>query len=120
MEGVGSMIKVAMEVRELLLKEGINPTIINGRFIKPIDTAALKEACETHKLIVSMEENVASGGYGEAMASYMHQNELHNDLYMVAIPDRFIEQGSIDELRAEIHMDAASIAKEILEKIQKA
>lgn len=116
---VGSMVKIAMEVRESLLLEGLNPTVINGRFIKPIDTDAVERACAKHKLIVTMEENVASGGYGETIASYMQQKGLRNELYMVAIPDRFIEQGSIDELREEIQMDASSITKQILEKMHK-
>jgi len=116
---VGSMVKTAVEVRDLLLLEGVNATIINGRFIKPFDTQAVDLACEKHTLIVTMEENVLSGGYGEAIASYMKQNNFHNDIYMVAIPDRFIEQGSIDELKKEIQMDAASITNQILEKLHK-
>lgn len=116
---VGSMVKTAMEVRELLLAKGVNATIINGRFIKPIDTVAIDLACAKHKLIVTMEENVASGGYGETVASYLQQKGFTNDIYMVAIPDKFIEQGSIDELRAEIEMDAQSITKRILETLHK-
>lgn len=116
---VGSMVKTAMEVRELLLAKGVKATIVNGRFIKPIDTDAVDLACAKHKLIVTMEENVASGGYGETVASYMQQKGFTNDIYMVAIPDRFIEQGSIDELRAEIEMDAQSITKRILETLHK-
>ena len=116
---VGSMVKTAVEVREKLLASGVNATVINGRFIKPIDTIAVDEACMKHKLIVTMEENVISGGYGETIASYMQQKGYHNDIYMVAIPDRFIEQGSIDELRAEIQMDATCITKQILEKLHK-
>ncbi len=116
---VGSMVKSAIEVRALLQQKGVNATIINGRFIKPIDTDAVDLACAKHKLIVTMEENVASGGYGETVASYMQQKGFTNDIYMVAIPDRFIEQGSIDELRAEIEMDAQSITKRILETLHK-
>ena len=115
---VGSMVKTAEEVRELLLEQGISPTIINGRFIKPIDVKAVQEACKTHRLIVTLEENVASGGYGEAIASYMKQSGLDNELYLVAVPDRFIEHGSVDQLKQEIEMDAPSILKGILERIR--
>ncbi len=115
---VGSMVKTAEEVRKILAEKGITPTIINGRFIKPIDEEAVKTACAAHKLIVTLEENVAAGGYGEAVASYMKQEGLHNDLYLVAIPDRFIEHGSIDQLKQEIHMDAPAIAEGILERIR--
>ncbi len=115
---VGSMVKTAEEVRKILLEQGIYPTIINGRFIKPIDEEAVGKACKDHKLIVTLEENVASGGYGEAIASYMKQSGLDNDLYLAAIPDRFIEHGSVDQLKEEIGLDAASIAKGILERIR--
>ena len=115
---VGSMVKTAVEVRELLLEQGINPTVVNGRFIKPIDEEAIKEACKTHKLIVTLEENVASGGYGEAVASYMKQSGYENDLYLAAIPDRFIEHGSVPQLMEEIQMDAPCIAKGIVERIR--
>ena len=115
---VGSMVKTAVDVRELLLEQGISPTVINGRFIKPIDEEAVADACKTHRLIVTLEENVASGGYGEAIASYMKQSGLDNELYLVAIPDRFIEHGSVDQLKQEIEMDAPSIVKGILERIR--
>ena len=115
---VGSMVKTAEEVRKALLEQGISPTVINGRFIKPIDEAAVLEACRTHKLIVTLEENVAAGGYGEAIAAFMKREKLDNDLYLVAIPDRFIEHGSIDQLKQEIEMDAPAIVKGILERIR--
>ena len=112
------MVKTAEEVRELLLAQGISPTVINGRFIKPIDEQAVSEACKTHKLIVTLEENVASGGYGEAVVSYMKRAGYENDVYLIAIPDRFIEHGSIDQLKEEIQMDAPCISKGILERIR--
>ena len=115
---VGSMVKTAEEVRKALLEHGISPTVINGRFIKPIDEAAVLEACKTHKLIVTLEENVASGGYGEAIAACMKRQKLTNDLYLVAIPDKFIEHGSIDQLKQEIGMDASAIVQGILERIR--
>ena len=115
---VGSMVKTAVEVRELLLEQGITPTIINGRFIKPIDEEAVAKVCGTHKLIVIMEENVASGGFGEAVALFMKQQNFTNNFYSVAIPDRFIEHGSIDELKQEISMDAPAVVKGILERLR--
>ena len=115
---VGSMVKTAEEVRNTLTEQGINPTVINGRFMKPIDEDAVLKACSTHKLIVSLEENVAAGGYGEAIATFMKREKLTNDLYMVAIPDRFIEHGSIDQLKQEIEMDTPAIVKGILERIR--
>ncbi len=115
---VGSMVKTAEEVRKALVEHGIAPTVINGRFIKPIDEEAVAEACRTHRMIVTMEENVAAGGYGEAVASYMQRAHLSNDFYLVSIPDRFVDHGSVDQLKQEIGMDAPSIVKGILERIR--
>ncbi len=115
---VGSMVKTAEEVRVALVEQGIYPTIINGRFIKPIDEEAIAEACKSHQLIVTLEENVAAGGYGEAVAAYMKRAHFCNDLYTVAIPDRFVEHGSVDQLKQELGMDAPSIVKDILERIR--
>lgn len=115
---VGSMVKTAEEVRVALAEQGIYPTIINGRFIKPIDEEAVAEACKSHQLIVTLEENVAAGGYGEAVAAYMKRAHFDNDLYSVAIPDRFVEHGSVDQLKQELGMDAPSIVKDILERIR--
>ena len=112
-----NMVKTAEEVRDILLEKGISPTVINGRFIKPIDEEAVAKACSNHKLIVTMEENVLSGGYGEAVALFMKEKHMDNDFYPVAIPDRFIEHGSIELLKQEIGMDAPAVAKGILERM---
>lgn len=115
---VGSMVKTAEEVRKILLEKGVRITVINGRFIKPIDEEAVAKACSSHKLIVAMEENVAAGGYGEAIATFMEKNGFQNDFYHVCIPDRFVEHGSIDQLKEEIDMDACTIANTIMNSIR--
>ena len=62
---IGSMVKTAEEVQKLLHEKGYKASIINARFIKPIDEEAVLSACEDHEMIVTMEENVQSGGFGE-------------------------------------------------------
>lgn len=114
---VGSMVEIAVEVRTLLLQQGVSVTVVNGRFIKPIDEEAVRKACATHRLIVTLEDNAAIGGYGQRVAAFMEAAKLHNELYAVAVPDRFIEHGSVELLRQELHIDAPAIAKGILERI---
>ena len=70
----------------------------------------------SHKLIVTMEENVLSGGFGEKVCDYMKTMEYTNKLIMVGIPDEYVEHGNVDQLRQDIHMDADSI----IERIKKA
>lgn len=111
---VGSMVKVALEVRRQLKEMGYACSLTNARFVKPIDEAALKEACPEHKLIVTMEENVASGGYGEKVRAYV--DSLHTDttVLCIAIPDEYVEHGNVELLKKEVGIDADSITKKIV------
>lgn len=111
---VGSMVKVAETVRELLLKKGYSVSLINARFVKPIDEDAVLEACENHDLIVTMEENVKTGGYGEKVLSCMVDNNKKNRYMCVAIPDEYVEHGNVELLKKEIGIDAQSIADRII------
>ena len=72
---VGSMVKTALEVRSALAKKGYGCSIINARFVKPIDTGIIDEALTSHELIVTMEENVASGGFGEKVRDYLAEKK---------------------------------------------
>ncbi len=114
---VGSMVKTAEAVREALLQKGHKVSIVNARFVKPIDTESVDEACRNHSLIVTMEENVACGGYGEKVLEYMSQKEYHNKFLNISIPDAYVEHGNPDLLKKEIGIDADSIVTKILEHI---
>ncbi len=114
---VGSMVKTAEAVYVKLKEAGKNVSLINGRFVKPIDEEAVQEACKNHSLIVAMEENVASGGYGEKILTCMQRNGVDSAFLNVSIPDVYVEHGSVDLLKKEIGLDADSITKRILEKL---
>ena len=112
---VGSMVKTAVDVHSKLKEEGLNCSLNNGRFVKPIDEEALKKAAENHSLIVTMEENVASGGYGEKVREYLDSIKSDCKVLTIAIPDKFVEHGSVDQLYKEIGMDADSVVARIKE-----
>ena len=112
---IGSMVKTAVDVHKQLKDEGYNCSLNNGRFVKPIDEEALKEAAETHSLIVTMEENVASGGFGEKVREYLDSIKADCKVLAIAIPDKFVEHGSVDQLYKEIGMDADSVVARIKE-----
>ena len=114
---VGSMVKTAETVRELLKAKGYNASLINARFVKPIDEAAVLEACENHKLIVSMEENVRSGGFGEKVLNCLSDNNKSNDYLNISIPDAYVEHGNVELLKKEIGLDAESIAAAIIRSL---
>ena len=112
---VGSMVKTALAVREALQLKGYACSIINARFVKPIDTEILNEAVKDHSLIVTMEENVASGGFGEKVREYLDESEYQGSLLTISIPDEYVEHGNVEILREEVGIDAYSIQRRIEE-----
>ena len=110
---IGTMVETAMEVEELLAKDGIDATVVNLRFAKPLDYEMLDEVLDYHSLIVTMEENVLSGGVGEHICRYVELHSTGVRVVACGIPDKFIHQGSIKELLEETWMDAQSIYQKI-------
>ena len=111
---VGSMVKTAENVRDALKEKGYGVSLINARFVKPIDEDAVREACKEHMLIVTMEENVATGGYGEKVLDFMNRNNLRNRYLNISIPDVYVEHGNVELLKQEIGIDAKGITERIL------
>ena len=112
---VGSMVKTAEKVRKELKAKGRKVSLINARFVKPIDTQAVDEACVNHTLIVTMEENVANGGYGEKVLEHMSRQGHQNRFLNISIPDAYVEHGNPEILKEEIGIDAASVVRRIEE-----
>ena len=116
---LGSMVKTAEQVRELLHESGYKCSLINARFAKPIDDHAVKWAAENHKLLVSMEENVLSGGYGEKVLSYLTMEHPHKRVINIALPDTYIEHGNVEILKKETGIDAQSVFERIQREKQR-
>ena len=115
---VGSMVKTAEEVRRLIREAGYGCSLINARFVKPIDEKAVDYAKKHHGITAAMEENVASGGYGERVREYFDTLPGEGELLNFAIPDEYVEHGNVDLLKKEIGIDAASIAGAILARLK--
>lgn len=112
---VGSMVKTAEEVWASLKEQGYECSLVNARFVKPIDEELIREALSEHSLIVTMEENVASGGFGEKVRAYVDSLETTSEVLTVTIPDEYVEHGNVDALKKEIGIDAESITARIME-----
>ena len=106
---VGSMVETAVEVREKLKADKINATLVNARFIKPLDTKILDRLALKHKKIVTMEENVKNGGFGMAVSEYMQKYHPEVKVQIIALPDAFITHGNPKLLKAKAGIDADSI-----------
>ncbi|MBD5478325.1 MAG: 1-deoxy-D-xylulose-5-phosphate synthase [Lachnospiraceae bacterium] len=116
---VGSMVKTAEAVRDILKKAGHSCSLVNARFVKPLDEAMVEKAAAGHDLLVTMEENVASGGFGERVQSFLNDKALAAEELSIAIPDAYVEHGSVELLKKELLMDADSVAARIMEKLKK-
>lgn len=110
---VGSMVQTAVQVREKLLNKGINATVVNARFVCPLDTECLDRLSRDHQWIVTMEENVLKGGFGEACGDYLLAKHEDVRLIHVGVPDVYVEHGGVDQLKKTLHMDADSIVERI-------
>ncbi|MCM1024910.1 MAG: 1-deoxy-D-xylulose-5-phosphate synthase [Roseburia sp.] len=116
---VGSMVKTGEKVREMLKEKGYGVSLINARFVKPVDEEAIEDACREHVLIVSMEENVFCGGYGEKVLDCMNRKGLKNSFLNISLPDLYVEHGNVELLKRETGIDADSIAARICEALEK-
>ena len=116
---VGSMVKTAVTVRERLKEMGYSVTLVNGRFIKPIDTEMIEQLSKNHELLVTMEENVESGGFGEKVRTYVDERKWEMGVLSVCVPDEYVEHGNVELLRKEIGIDADTIVNRIIEKMKK-
>ena len=113
---VGNMVKLAEQVRKNLKEIGYSCTLVNARFVKPIDTEVLDMLSADHKLLVTMEENVRSGGYGEKVMDYVVEQELPVKLLNISLPDEYVEHGNVALLYEEVGIDAQTVTKRIIEK----
>ncbi len=111
---VGHMASLAEEVRKELKKRGHHCSLVNARFVKPVDTDMLDRLAEGHKLIVTIEENVLTGGFGQQVLDYVSRAELPVRVLNVGIPDDYVEHGNVEVLRAEVGLEKNKIVEQIL------
>lgn len=112
---VGNMFEEAKKAVELLEKESVYPTVIDARFIKPIDKKMIENIAKDHKAVVVVEEAIKKGGYGEAVTAYVHERKLNTTVHIMAIDDRFVEQGKVSELRERLGLNHRKIYEKVLE-----
>ncbi len=114
---VGACVKLAEAIDAALTENGIDATVVNARFIKPIDTELIDELTRNHSLIVTVEENVVNGSYGQTVLSYVNNKRLDIDVMNVTLPDEFIEHGKVNELWNIYGLDSEMITSDILKRI---
>jgi 1-deoxy-D-xylulose-5-phosphate synthase len=116
---VGNMMEEALKLTDMLKSNGINPTLVNARFVSSVDEILLDGLCENSGLIVTMEENISAGGYGEKVAAYVAEKEPDSkvQLYNVSVKTGYVEQGDIKTLRKMLRIDAETIYSDIKQRV---
>jgi 1-deoxy-D-xylulose-5-phosphate synthase len=113
---IGSVVMPALEAADELSKQGVEATVVNARFAKPLDAELIKDIADRIKRIVTVEENTLSGGFGNSVVELLQQSGINDvQIKTIGIPDEFVEQGSQAVLRAKYGLDAPGIAKQVLE-----
>ena len=110
---IGNMVKKALSARDILIKDNINPTIVNARFLKPMDEELLHDLLKNHSKVVTIEDNVISGGFGSRINKFIIDNNYNVKIENIGIPDKFVEHGNVDELFETIGMSDEQIANRI-------
>ena len=116
--GLGSFFKTAEKVYYNLKEKGYNPTLINPRFIFPMDENILLKIAKTHKYLITLEDGILSGGYSEKVASILIKNNLNTNLLCFGYPKTFIEHGEVNEIIKLYNLDDISITNDIIDKIK--
>ncbi len=118
---VGKMVEVALEAASLLKDKGVEPYVINARFVKPIDAHMLGEISENISEIVTLEDNLICGGFGENLATILRKNKdlNHINIHNLGYPDEFVKHGAADNIYKKYGLDAKSVAETVYSQVQK-
>ena len=114
---VGHMFEEAVKIRRMLKEKGYPCTLVNARFVKPLDEEMIRNLAGDHEWIVTLEENVQTGGFGERVQTFACQENLPVRVLISALPDEYVEHGSIDILRKETKIDAESVTEKIIQTV---
>jgi 1-deoxy-D-xylulose-5-phosphate synthase len=111
---LGAAVAPALEASKVLAAKGIEATVVNARFAKPLDAALLQKLASRMERMVTVEENVLSGGFGSSVLRLLQESGWHNLLVKnIGIPDEFVEHGTQAILRAKYGLDVAGIVRQV-------
>lgn len=118
---IGNMVQVAVEAAETLATKGINAAVINARFIKPLDIDLITRYAKRTRIVITLEENTTSGGFGSAVLELLANKEIDEvRVRMIGIPDIFVEHGKPSILREKYGLTAATVVEVIENEKQRA
>jgi 1-deoxy-D-xylulose-5-phosphate synthase len=108
---IGKMVARAMEVAEELVKSGIEATVINARFLKPLDEETIIRNLKNKNNVITIEDGTIVGGLGSKVEEVIFENKININLEKFAYPDEFIKHGSTNEIEEKYGLDVGSIVE---------
>jgi 1-deoxy-D-xylulose-5-phosphate synthase len=115
---IGSMVDYSISALKILSENGINASLFNMRFVKPLDGELLNNIAKNFKKIVTVEENSLIGGFGTGVLEYLSDNNFKNDVLRLGIPDKFIDHGTQVELHKILEIDVDGIVNKITQFVK--
>lgn len=115
--GIGFGVSSALDAQRLLGQRNLKTGVINARFAKPLDETLLCTWISSSRLVVTVEENVTSGGFGSAVLELIHRKNLQRQVLAIGIPDRFIEHATQQDQRRKLGLDGPGIARRVLKHL---
>jgi 1-deoxy-D-xylulose-5-phosphate synthase len=114
---IGSMVYPSIEAAKELEKEGISVSVINSRFVKPLDRELISEEAKNADLIVTVEEGCLQGGFGSAVMELLEESKIFKPVKRIGLPDKFIEAGKRDFILEKYGLSSGGILRQILSDI---
>jgi 1-deoxy-D-xylulose-5-phosphate synthase len=117
--GLGDFFTLAQQTADILCEKGFKPTLVDPRFVKPLDAAFYTSLAEKHRLMVTFENNSLAGGYGSGVTELLHTLDLKKkaDILPIGLPDTFITHGERATLLKIMQLDAPSVAERIVSRL---
>ncbi len=112
--GYGTMVNIAMQTAEILSEHGVEATVINARFVKPLDTELILPLAEKIGKVITLEEGCVMGGFGSAVAEALLEKNIKAQLKRVGVPDIFVDHAKPNESYIDLGLTPPQITEEIL------
>ena len=116
--GVGFMLHELEKTAEILSGYGISPTVVDVKFVKPLDKEGYRALLRSHRTIVTLEDNTVVGGFGSEIAEFLADMDIEERrLFRFGLPDAFVEHGNIPDLYRMLGIDGTSIANKLVKEL---
>jgi 1-deoxy-D-xylulose-5-phosphate synthase len=112
---IGRSVEMARDLGTILAEQGIEATLLNARFVKPLDATAIASLAQRLGRLVTIEDNCLQGGFGSAVVELLADRQIEADILRLGIPDEFIEHGKVEILFHELDLDPESMAEKIID-----